>query len=281
VFGNRSFIERSLVGTLSFLKESIFTEEYALKNGFLQSLDGRVKLATFLLFIIEVIFTNSMFVLLLFYGLCLMLSRVSNIRLFFFLKRTWIFIPLFTLFMAVPALFDVFSPGEPLVSFAAGSFVCSITRQGLQAASLLVMRVATSVSFAVLLSITTGHFKLLRCLRVFGIPQVFVMTLGMCYRYVYLFVEIIENTYRAIKSRVGVCVHYRRGQHLVAWNIASLWQRSYYLSEEVYRAMLSRGYCGEPRTTGIFKVRGRDIAWSLAAAGFMPLVLFAHRILIK
>jgi len=36
-----NFIERSLAGALSFLKESVFADEYAVKNGFLQSLDPR------------------------------------------------------------------------------------------------------------------------------------------------------------------------------------------------------------------------------------------------
>lgn len=278
---NHNFIERSIMGALSFLKESIFSEEYAQKKGFLQSLDPRVKLVTFLLFIIQVLFAKSMVVVLFFYLLCLLLSRASGIRLFFFLKRTWVFIPLFTLFIALPALFDIFSPGEPLIRFRVGGFAIAVTRQGLGGASLLVARVATSVSLAVLVSITTGHFTLLRCLRIFRIPPVFVMTFGMCYRYVYLFVEIIENTYRAIKSRVGVCVHYKRGQNIVSWNIACLWQRSYRLSEEVYQAMLSRGYSGEPRITDAFKVRTRDAAWLLVAAGFMLLMLYVHRILIK
>lgn len=87
------------------------------------------------------------------------------------------------------------------------------------------------------------------------------MTVGMCYRYVYLFVEIIENTYLAIKSRVGMRIHYKKGQHLVAWNIASLWQRSYHLNEDVYKAMLSRGYQGEPIVWNNFEIKVKDKVW--------------------
>jgi len=84
-------------------------------------------------------------------------------------------------------------------------------------------------------------------MRSFGVPQMFVMTLGMCYRYIFLFAEIIENTYLAIKSRVGGAIHYKHGQHIAVWNMASLWQKSLQLNKEVYDAMLSRGYTGEPK----------------------------------
>jgi len=261
VLKNHNFIERSLVGALSFLKESIFADEYALEKGFLQSLDPRIKTITFLLLIVQILLTKNIVILLFLYALCLLLSGLSNIRLGFFLKRTWIFIPLFSLFVAIPALFSIFTPGEALLTWHMAGLKFIITRQGLSGATLFVMRVVSSVSFAVLLSITTKHFELLKVLRIFKVPQIFVMTLGMCYRYIFLFVEIVENTYLAIKSRIGTKVNYKRGQHIVAWNIACLWARSYQLNEDVYKAMLSRGYSGEPFILNDLKFKLRDWLW--------------------
>lgn len=249
------------MGALSFLRDSIFADEYAAKIGLLQLLDPRIKAATFLLLIIQVIFIEKINLLVCLYGLCLLLALLSKISLGYFLKRTWVFIPLFSFFIAIPALFNVITPGEALITFNIIGFKLALTRQGLFGASLFVSRVITSVSFAVLLSLTTKHFVLLKVLRVFKIPQIFVMTLGMCYRYIYLFVEIIENTYLAIKSRVGVKVDYKLGERIVAWNIGFLWQRSYLLNEEVYKAMLSRGYSGEPLLLDDFKTKSRDWLW--------------------
>jgi cobalt/nickel transport system permease protein len=261
VFKHNNFIERSIRSALSFLKESIFAEDYASRNGLLQSLDPRIKTLTFLLFIMQILLTKNLLILLCLYTLCLLLTLCSKINLGFFLKRTWIFIPLFSLLVAIPALFNIVTPGEPLVTFHIAGLRLSITRQGLLGAALFLMRVTTSVSFAVLLSLTTKHFDLLKVLRVFKIPQVFVMTLGICYRYIYLYVEMIENIYLAIKSRVGTKVHYKKGQHIVAWNIAYLWNRSYQLNEAVYKAMLSRGYRGEPAIMDDFKISVKDGVW--------------------
>ncbi|MFA6142009.1 MAG: cobalt ECF transporter T component CbiQ [Candidatus Omnitrophota bacterium] len=258
---HNNFIERSITSALCFLKESVFSDKYASRNGFLQSIDPRVKLVTFAIFLLTVLFTKSIAVSLFLYILCLALAYFSKINLGFFLKRTWIFIPLFSLFIAIPALFSVFTPGDAIAVFKIFGLNLIITRQGLFGALLFITRVITSVSFTVLLSITAKHFELLRVLRIFKIPQVFVMTLGMCYRYIYLFMEVVENTYLAIKSRVGRKVHYKKGQHMVAWNLATLWHRSYRLNEAVYGAMLARGYSGEPVVINDFRARPRDWVW--------------------
>ncbi|MFH0775000.1 MAG: cobalt ECF transporter T component CbiQ [bacterium] len=262
-----NFIERSITGILSFLKESIFADEYAAKKGFLQSLDPRIKVITFILFILSILLTRSIAVCLFLYAVCLMLAFFSKVHLGFFLKRTWIFIPLFSLFIAIPAIF--ITPGETLFSVQG----LTVTRQGLFGAALFVSRVIASVSYAILLSLTTKHFALLRVLRIFGIPQVFVMILGMSYRYIYLFLEVVENTYLAIKSRVGTKLHYKKGQHIIAGNISSLWQRSYYMNEAVYNAMLSRGYTGEPIILNDFKTKLRDWAWLFLVAIFLVTLL--------
>ena len=262
------FVERSIRGTLAFFKEALFAEETAALPGALQSLDPRVKIATILLLLLAALFAGSLVTLGLLYLWCLLWAVRSQIRLGFFLKRTWVFIPLFSLLIAVPALFSFVSPGEPVLT--AGAF--SITRNGLRAAGFFLGRVTVSVSLVVLLSMTTRHFELLKALRSCGIPAVFVMVLGMGYRYIYLFVEIVEHTHLAIRSRVGRRLRTRKGRKIVAWNIAQLWARSHALNEQVYGAMVARGFRGEPVTAHRFRLRARD-GWWLAASAALVLLL--------
>lgn len=252
------YIERSIVGALSFFKESVFADEYAGKNAFLQRRDSRIKTISFFMLLLSVLFTKDIRYVAGIYLFVLMLSSFSRINLWFFLKRTWVFIPLFSFFIAVPAMFDFFSPGDAVVSVVILNIKLAITKQGLSAAALFVMRVITSVSITILLALTTRHNELLKVLRVFRVPQIFVMTLGMSYRYIYLFAEVVENTYLAIKSRIGNRMHHKKGRSVVAWNIASLWHRSYHLNNQVYNAMLSRGYRGEPRMYEESKTNATD-----------------------
>lgn len=268
-----NFISRSLMGALAFLRDSVFAEEYSLRNGLLQRVDPRLKVVSFVLFFISAIFLKKIELLIVLYLFCLLLVILSKINLGYFLKRSWIFIPIFSLFIAIPAIFNFFSPGEPLLTLKIAHITLIITREGLQAGALFVLRVLISVSFAVVLSLTTPHTQLLRTLRYFKIPQVFVLTTGMCYRYIYLFVGIIEDTYLAIKSRTGGLMHYSKGQKVVSWNIAYLWQRSYGLSQQVYSAMLARGYSGEPVLLDSFKTKIGD--WlSLVLVVFFLTILF-------
>lgn len=244
---NNNFIERSIMGALSFLKDSVFTEEFSSKKGFLQLIEPHIKVASTLFFLVTAALIKNINILLILYTFCLLLSLLSGINIVYFLKRTWFFIPIFALFIAFPAIFSLFSPGETLLSIKLFSKELNITRQGLNGAVLFVMRVTVTISFAVLMVLTTRHSQILSSLSTFKVPQVFILISCMCYRYIYYFIETIENTYLAIKSRTGAKVDYKKGQKIVAWNIAYLWQRSYYLSQQIYDAMLSRGFSGEEK----------------------------------
>ena len=242
-----NFIEHSLMNAVSFIKDATLCEEHASHKGFLQSIDARIKTIVFFVFLLIVISLKSVLLISSLYVFCLILALMSQIPLGFFLLRTWVFIPLFSFCICLPALFSFVTPGEPVWFFYLFGTKFIITRPGLDGAVLFVVRVATSVSLVVLLSLTTRHTQLLKVLRIFGIPQVFILTVSMCYRYLYLFAQMLENILTAIKSRVGVVSAPKKGQKVVAWNIANMWNRAAQMNEQVYLAMLSRGYTGEPR----------------------------------
>lgn len=151
-----------------------------------------------------------------------------------------------------PAILNVVTPGESLVSFKLFAWTLSITRQGIDSAIIFFMRLLDSVSIAVLLVLTTRQHVLLRTLRIFRVPQLFVMTMGMSYRYIFLFLDIIQKMFIAIKSRVGFVSSSREGRRVVTSNMAGLWLRSYRLQSQVYDAMVSRGYSGEAQVLDEF-----------------------------
>jgi cobalt/nickel transport system permease protein len=265
------FIERSLRAVLSFINDAVLAETHAGRPGFLQARDPRVKIAASLILLVVAATTRSFAVLAALYLIIALLVLCSRIELGFFFARTWVFVPIFALAMALPALFSFFSPGDVVGHVRIFALSLSVTRQGILGAGLFVSRVAVCVSVAVLLALTTRHSALLRALRCLGIPQIYVMTMGMTYRYIHLFVEIVGDTFTAIRSRVGYAVAVPSGRRIVAWNIASLWRRSFDLHLQVHRAMIARGYRGEAVATQLFKTTRKDWAWLLAvaAAGYL------------
>ena len=97
------------------MESVVTTEDISRASGLLQSLDPRVKLVSFLLFIVGVSLVHSLPVLGGIFVLIILLSLTSKISPCFFLKRVLIFVPIFTLIIAIPALF--LTPGQSLVNF--------------------------------------------------------------------------------------------------------------------------------------------------------------------
>jgi cobalt/nickel transport system permease protein len=276
---NNGFIEGAVAGFASLLRETLENELIAARPGFLQRSDPRMKCLGIALLIATAMLAHSLTPLAVLYLLCLSLAVGSRISLVFFLKRTLPFIPLFSLFIAAPAIFSGVTPGTIVAGFSFFGSRLAITRQGIDAASLLLLRVTVSVSLAALLILTTRHHILLKTLRIFRVPQLFVMTMGMSYRYILLLIDIVQNTFLGIKSRVGFVASSRAGRRIAAVNMASLWLRSYRLHSQVYDAMLSRGYTGEPVVRQEFRARAADYLLVAAACGAMIGTLWCNRFL--
>lgn len=219
------FIERSLKNALDFFKEAVFSEDIARSGGLLQSLDARLKIFLLLISLLAAISANNIPILVGLYLLSIILAFASGINIVFFLKRVWFFIPIFTLVIAIPALF----------------------MNGPVPAAIFVLRVIACVSFAVLITITTRHSRLLRSLQSIGVPAIFIQVLDMSYRYIFLFMKTFEEMHLGLKSRLIRKLGARNARYWVASRISHLFKRSLKMSEEVYLAMVARGYTGEIR----------------------------------
>ncbi|MGA7144253.1 MAG: cobalt ECF transporter T component CbiQ, partial [Desulfobacterales bacterium] len=208
----KDFVVKTLAETTRAIEYSVFANQYAEKKGFLQRIDPRVKLLTTLALLIVIGLTHRLEVLLTLYMGTLVLAAFSRVSLGFFIKRVWVFIPLFTGIVALPAVFNIVTPGKPLftiISFMSphtfGPFHIpqhiTVTAQGVSGVAILVTRVAASVSMAVLLVVTTQWIRLLKALYVLKIPEVVIMILAMTYRYIHLFLRTVEGMFLAKKSR--------------------------------------------------------------------------------
>jgi cobalt/nickel transport system permease protein len=270
----KNFVERTIDATARFLQDAVLSEAIAGQQGLLQALDPRVRLATLLALIVCVSLMRSPAVIWGVYLFVLLLAVASSVSLLFFIKRVWLFIPLFSAVIVVPALFNVVTPGDALWTVARLGRshdigpdhipeTIAVTRQGLLVALTFVGRVAASVSLAVLLTITTRRSDLLRALEVFRVPQLFILILGMTYRYIILLVQTVRNIHTARRSRTLRYGPTGAEQRWVASRMGYLFRQTWLLSQEVHRAMLSRGFSGEVRALATFEARNHDYAWCL------------------
>ncbi len=264
-----TFVERTLAGLDRTLAETLSGEALAHRPGFLQSLDPRVKLVCVLLVLLTVSLSHSLAVIAAWYALALLLAALSAVPLGFFVRRVWLLLPFFTGLVALPAVFLV--PGPVLASLPLGLVV---TRTGALAALFLVLRVGTSVSWAALLVLTTPWNALLRSLAALKVPDVFVLVLGMTYRYIYLLIQIAGEMLVSRKSRVVGRLDAPAERRLLAASLGALLTHSLDLSGEVYLAMQSRGFRGVPRTLDRFHLRPRDWLCLAATLGMAVLAVW-------
>ena len=256
----RSFLEKNLARFAELLEESVFAEETAQKNGWLQGMDARVKCAGLLLLLLASSLSRSAPVILFVYLFSLILAAGSHIFSTAFLRRAWVFMPFYTALMTAPALF--LTPGDtafvlPLTGWA-------VTHQGIRAVALLVLRVATSVSLMLLLVLTTSWPRLLKALRSLGCPRLLVVLLIMTHRYIYLMLHTATALFLGRNSRRVGPETWQNSRQWIGTLLGTLLQKSYHLSQEVYLAMVSRGFRGEPVLMDDFRLRSSDYIWMAA-----------------
>jgi len=289
--GKKGFVGKTIDGIFGFLEESFISESFSKRRGLLQSLDPRAKLISILAIIFATSLISDLRVLIFIYALTLLFSHLSKIEVVFFIKRVWLFIPIFAGIIAVPMIFNVFLPGDPLMQVAylgprahLGPFSLPesifITKQGSMAAVVFTMRVATCVSAVVLLFLTTPQQILFKSLRTVGVPKLYVLTLQMTYRYIFLLMDLIREMYVAKKARTIRAAGLIEEQKWVGGRIGYTLIRSLSMSEKVHMAMMSRGFNGEVHIMQEFKMKNRDyLAGAVAISASLVLVLISQNII--
>ena len=220
--GRRSkadLVEKTIAGAGRVLRAAMFSADLADEDGFLQRVDARVKAASVLALLVVAALVRHVSVLVGLYASILLVASVSRVPVRLLVRRVWLFVPLFTGVVVLPAALSVITPGHVVVPLGTwfGTPV-GFTVQGLTAAALIVMRAATSISLVVLLTITTPWPRLLAALRALFVPRAFV-----------------------------------------AATAGATFGKAHALSEEVYLAMVARGYQGQATATDRGPLRPVDL----------------------
>jgi cobalt/nickel transport system permease protein len=268
---SRSFLERNLANFSRTLEESVFAEDMVSRKGLFQKMDPRVKVYGILLMILACAFSRDALTIALIYILSLAFAFQSQVLTGSFFRRIWIFMPFYTALVAIPALF--ITPGAAWLELP-GRMI--ITKQGAQVALLLILRVATSVSFLFLLIITTSWPTLLKALRALRFPKLLIFLLAVTHRYIYVLLHSANSLFLARKSRAVGYESWRTTWQWLGSLVGALLGKSYHLSNEVYLAMRSRGFRGEPSTLQQFQLRSSDCVWLVLFTALAGIVAIGH-----
>lgn len=240
---SRSFAERSVGEALRAADHAVFAEESARSHGLLQAIDARAKLGGFLAMIIAATMSRSLAVTGAMFMIALVLLGASCPRAVGLFARVWGIAFLFTAAVGLPAL--VLTPGDALGTIPL--IEAEVTRQGLRSAAFLLFRVETATTLSLLLVVTTRWATLLTALRNFGVPTIFIVVLGMAYRYIFVLLRTAFELFEGRRSRrVGVLTRSDQ-RHLMTATAGAMLSKSVQLSDDIYLAMQARGFRGDVR----------------------------------
>jgi cobalt ECF transporter T component CbiQ len=265
---SRGVVERSLASFVDALEHAFYAEESAKKNGLLQKLDPRIKIAAVFPLIVIAALARRLGVIVALFATAVVLALLSRVPLATLAKRVWLGVLTFTGFISFPALF--LTPGVAIYTLPLLGW--SVTEQGLRAAMYLIMRAETAATFSVLLVLCTPWSLVLKALRVLRLPIVLVVILGMTYRYIFLFLRNAHDMFMSRKSRMVGRLDGGEQRRVATASAGVLMSKTIQLSGDVYLAMRSRGFQGEVYVLDEFQTHWFD--WAMLAV-FISIALLA------
>lgn len=247
------FLEKGIHRLAEMIKTAYSQWEFASREGFFQKIDARIKVLFLIFFVIIVSLKKDIGseVLIGTFVLSLMLlSRLNVLRLY---KRIFLFGLIFGSLVALPSVFNLFREGEVLYTllrlprpyeFWIYSIPESIgiTKEGLYGMVILTLRVINSLSITFLVLYTTPFPEIIKALKVFRSPDTLLIIFALSYKYLFIFAKTAEDMHLAKKSRLLRELRHHEARRWVAGRIAFIFTKTRLKAEEVYKAMLCRGF---------------------------------------
>lgn|GEM_PF-6001144 len=227
---------KTILNIDEFLEHSLFEEKNVYRNGLMQKVSPEEKLVLTFLIIATTLVEEKPLSVSLFFVLSLILSFLSKVDFLEFLKRTFIFIPLYALVISFPRLFlgnqkDIvirFFNLELGTSFASLNQFLTFN-----------FRVVVATSLVVLITMTTTIGELSNTLKKIKLPREISISLLLTYRLLFVYLTKIRDLALSIESRVA---EGRVGLKETGRLVSNLLLRGFEESELVFLALESRNF---------------------------------------
>jgi len=272
----RTFAARSAAALNRAVIEVLENEEIAARPGLLQRLDPRVKLGSLLAFAVLASLVRSPWLLALLVAMTLALAAASRVPLASFARKVLLSAGLFVSVIALPAATAFITPGASVATLGPITF----TAPGVLAAVTLVLRVVASAGFALLVIWTMRWTETLAALTALHAPDVVVATLAMTQKQIVSLLRTIENVHLARESRMLSAGSAGQNRDWVVGRMAFVAGKSIKAADDVYDAMLARGYSGAMRSVSRLSARRSDWLWLAACALICALLIGLDRLVL-
>lgn len=218
-----------------------YLDEYSYLNSFVNLLDPRIKVISFIGLILCIVFTGrSAYLTFNLYAILIaVLILLSGIPPIFIFRRSLVIIP----FVIMVSFFILFKKDNGLLIFRN-----------------IVIKSYLCILCMILLVSSTKFADLLKSLEQLKVPEIIVMIISFMYRYIFVVQDEIEHMGRARQSRsCGRRPWYNTTA--LANTLGVLFIKSYERAEAVYLAMCARGFSGSVKTIDEFQIKAADLAF--------------------
>ena len=257
--------------------EVLENEEFAARPGLLQRLDPRVKLLTLVLMAVTASLVHSVWMLLVLVGATMGLAALSRVSVGSFARKVWGSAGLLAILIALPSTTRLITPGTVMVPLGA----LSLTQPGLLGAATLVLRVVAAAGFSLLIVWTMRWTDLLHALTALRLPGIIVATLAMTHKQIVTLLRTVEQIHLARESRTVSRGSTKENRTWVTERMAFVARKSLKTADDVYDAMLSRGFSGPVRSLVRLRMGLRDWTWATACVAGCAAVMLVERLLIS
>jgi len=277
------FIEKGIHHLAYVIKTGYIQWETASTDNFFQRIDARIKVLFLLFYVIIVSLKKDILPEVLIGAFVFILTLISRLNIFSLYKRVLFFGFIFGFLIALPSAFNVITRGEIIFPIAHLSRPYSVwiyripekigfTREGVYGVMMLTSRVMNSLALSFFVLFTTPFSEIMKALKVLKVPDSFIMIVTLSYKYMFVFAKTVEDMHLAKKSRLAGRVSNTEARRWIAGRIAFMLKKIRMRCEEIFKAMLGRGFSDDIKIYGVEKLRARD--WVTGVAFFLVGVLF-------
>lgn len=272
------FIAKTLRSFSEVFESEFRAERYASANKLLQCLDPRVKVIVLFGFMVFSAFSSSIVILLLLALIALLYAKLSGLDMKDYLRRVWAYIPLLVFILSLPGASSLFTKGTPLLIILPPGVLelhdgLYFTAPGVMMAVRLALRPGISLSFAFLLLLTTRWSQITEALARMHLPLMIVSVLNMAYRYIFIIAGMANSMMEARYLRTVGKLSAADNRRFMGHSAANLFIKSHFLSEEIYDAMVCRGFTGRPVSIETEKMQLSDILFIVNNAVILLLLI--------
>jgi cobalt/nickel transport system permease protein len=280
------YLERGIKDCAALFTEGYAQWELSSRKGFFNDLDARVKIGFGIFFIVVISLKRAVLPEAAIFIFLFSLAGLCRLNLGALYRKVLMIGFVFGFLVSVPSVFNFIVPGEVIIPMLTLSRphdlwiyhipqVIGITKEGLSIVSLLTLRVLNSLSVSLLILHTTPFADIIKALKVIRVPDTFLIIISMTYKYIFTFAGIVSDMHLAKKARLAGVTGRKEAREWIAGRIAFVFKKTQIECEEVFKAMVSRGFSGEVRLYHYRKLTAKDcvIGLFLLSAGTALLVL--------